>query len=64
MVSYYNFQCLNKKQKNQLSTWTIRAVVANDLLTDDSFVVRLSSFIRIFFKHVLNESMFTVIEFN
>ncbi|XP_023533719.1 uncharacterized protein LOC111795494 isoform X1 [Cucurbita pepo subsp. pepo] len=31
-------ECLNKKQKNQLSTWTIRAVVANDLLTDDSFV--------------------------
>ncbi|KAK4851220.1 hypothetical protein QYF36_013382 [Acer negundo] len=31
-------ECLNKKQKNQLSTWTIRAVVANDLFTDDSFV--------------------------
>lgn len=30
--------CLNKKQKNQLTTWTIRAVVANDLLTDDSFL--------------------------
>ncbi|KAJ1409332.1 hypothetical protein SESBI_22844 [Sesbania bispinosa] len=29
---------LNKKQKNQLATWTIRAVVANDLYTDDSFV--------------------------
>lgn len=31
-------ECLSKKQKNQLSTWTIRAVVANDLFTDDSFV--------------------------
>ncbi|XP_021769814.1 uncharacterized protein LOC110734058 [Chenopodium quinoa] len=30
--------CLNKKQKNQLTVWTIRAVVANDLYTDDSFV--------------------------
>lgn len=29
---------LNKKQKNQLETWTIDAVVANDLYTDDSFV--------------------------
>ncbi|XP_007030477.2 PREDICTED: uncharacterized protein LOC18600119 [Theobroma cacao] len=29
---------LNKKQKNQLTVWTFRAVVANDLLTDDSFV--------------------------
>ncbi|ERM94931.1 uncharacterized protein LOC18422816 [Amborella trichopoda] len=26
------------QQKNQLSTWTIRAVVGNDLYTDDSFV--------------------------
>uniref|UniRef100_A0A6N2LXA1 Nucleolar/coiled-body phosphoprotein n=1 Tax=Salix viminalis TaxID=40686 RepID=A0A6N2LXA1_SALVM len=32
-------ECLNKKQKNQLATWTVRAVVANDLFTDDSFVV-------------------------
>ncbi|KAL6132518.1 hypothetical protein ACLB2K_064759 [Fragaria x ananassa] len=32
------YECLNKKQKNQLTTWTIRAVVANDLLTDDSFL--------------------------
>ncbi|XP_065852883.1 uncharacterized protein [Euphorbia lathyris] len=31
-------ECLNKKQKHQLATWTIRAVVANDLFTDDSFV--------------------------
>lgn len=31
-------ECLNKKQKNQLTAWTIRAVVANDLYTDDSFV--------------------------
>ncbi|CAL5208392.1 unnamed protein product [Lathyrus oleraceus] len=28
----------NKKQKNQLATWIINAVVANDLYTDDSFV--------------------------
>ncbi|XP_022156639.1 uncharacterized protein LOC111023489 [Momordica charantia] len=31
-------ECLNRKQKNQLSTWTIQTVLANDLLTDDSFV--------------------------
>ncbi|KAJ6794456.1 uncharacterized protein M6B38_232745 [Iris pallida] len=30
--------CFNKQQKNQLTTWTIRAVLANDLYTDDSFV--------------------------
>ncbi|KAI4370241.1 hypothetical protein MLD38_018611 [Melastoma candidum] len=29
---------LTEKQKNLLATWTIRAVVANDLFTDDSFV--------------------------
>ncbi|XP_047334752.1 uncharacterized protein LOC124938372 [Impatiens glandulifera] len=28
----------SKKQRNQLAAWTIRAVVANDLYTDDSFV--------------------------
>lgn len=31
-------ECLNQKQKHQLATWTISAVVANDLFTDDSFV--------------------------
>ncbi|GMI65184.1 hypothetical protein like AT3G04560 [Hibiscus trionum] len=31
-------ECLNKKQKNQLAVWTFRAVMANDFLTDDSFV--------------------------
>lgn len=31
-------ESLNRKQKNQLSNWTIRTVLANDLLTDDSFV--------------------------
>ncbi|CAO2833179.1 unnamed protein product [Amaranthus hypochondriacus] len=31
-------ECLNKKQKNRLTAWTIHAVVANDLFTDDSFV--------------------------
>ncbi|KMS98116.1 hypothetical protein BVRB_4g095610 isoform B [Beta vulgaris subsp. vulgaris] len=31
-------ECLNKMQKNRLTAWTIRAVVANDLYTDDSFV--------------------------
>ncbi|XP_030534947.1 uncharacterized protein LOC115744013 [Rhodamnia argentea] len=29
---------LSDEQKNQLTTWTIQAVVANDLFTDDSFV--------------------------
>ncbi|CAI9091455.1 OLC1v1026494C1 [Oldenlandia corymbosa var. corymbosa] len=33
----------NNKQKNLLTTWTIRAVVANDLLTDDSFVFSKAS---------------------
>ncbi|KAH9622575.1 hypothetical protein KSS87_016462 [Heliosperma pusillum] len=31
-------ECLSKKQKNLLAAWDIRAVVANDLHTDDSFV--------------------------
>ncbi|KAK7848959.1 hypothetical protein CFP56_003960 [Quercus suber] len=31
-------ECLNKKQKNQLTTWMIMVVDANDLYTDDSFV--------------------------
>ncbi|RRT78327.1 hypothetical protein B296_00007766 [Ensete ventricosum] len=31
-------QCFSKQQKNQLATWTLQAVVANDLYTDDSFV--------------------------
>ncbi|PQP93291.1 uncharacterized protein Pyn_22817 [Prunus yedoensis var. nudiflora] len=30
-------ECLNKKQKNQLTAWRIRAVMANELFTDDSF---------------------------
>ncbi|XP_059628564.1 uncharacterized protein LOC132271259 isoform X2 [Cornus florida] len=36
-------ECLNKKQRNQLTSWTIRAVVANDLFTDDSFVFSKAS---------------------
>ncbi|GAV66785.1 hypothetical protein CFOL_v3_10295 [Cephalotus follicularis] len=32
-------ECLDNKQKNQLSVWIIKAVVANDLFTDDSFVL-------------------------
>ncbi|CAN0830676.1 hypothetical protein LINGRAHAP2_LOCUS1486 [Linum grandiflorum] len=31
-------ELLNRKQKHQLETWSIMAVVANDLFTDDSFV--------------------------
>ncbi|XP_043693701.1 uncharacterized protein LOC122644150 [Telopea speciosissima] len=31
-------ECLGKKQRNQLTAWTLRAVVGNDLYTDDSFV--------------------------
>ncbi|KAH6802402.1 nucleolar/coiled-body phosphoprotein [Perilla frutescens var. frutescens] len=31
-------ECLSKKQQNLLTAWTIRAVWANDLFTDDSFV--------------------------
>ncbi|PIN09259.1 hypothetical protein CDL12_18161 [Handroanthus impetiginosus] len=31
-------ECLSKKQQNLLSAWTISAVWANDLFTDDSFV--------------------------
>ncbi|KAF5740494.1 hypothetical protein HS088_TW11G00564 [Tripterygium wilfordii] len=31
-------ECFDIRQRNFFSTWTIRAVVANDLLTDDSFV--------------------------
>ncbi|XP_050221786.1 uncharacterized protein LOC126671979 [Mercurialis annua] len=35
--------CLNKKQKHQLAIWRMRAVVANDLFTDDSFVFSKSA---------------------
>ncbi|KAI3819024.1 hypothetical protein L1987_12846 [Smallanthus sonchifolius] len=31
-------QCFTQKQQKLLSLWTIRAVMANDLFTDDSFV--------------------------
>ncbi|KAG0488331.1 hypothetical protein HPP92_007142 [Vanilla planifolia] len=31
-------QCFSRQQKNFLTTWMIRAVLANDLYTDDSFV--------------------------
>lgn len=34
---------LNKKQRNQLTAWTVRAVLANDLFTDDSFVFSKTS---------------------
>ncbi|KAK4369805.1 hypothetical protein RND71_009280 [Anisodus tanguticus] len=30
-------ECLSKKQQNMITTWTMRAVVANDLFTDESF---------------------------
>lgn len=36
-------ECLNKKQQNLLTIWTIRAVMANDLFTDDSFVFSKAS---------------------
>ncbi|KAG6437553.1 hypothetical protein SASPL_102472 [Salvia splendens] len=36
-------ECLNKKQQNLLAAWTIRAVWANDLFTDDSFVFSKAS---------------------
>ncbi|CAH9097337.1 unnamed protein product [Cuscuta europaea] len=31
-------ECLPKKQQSLFTVWTIRAIVANDLFTDDSFV--------------------------
>ncbi|OAY75786.1 hypothetical protein ACMD2_01366 [Ananas comosus] len=31
-------ECFSAQQKNLLTTWTLHAVVANDLYTDDSFV--------------------------
>ncbi|XP_009123979.1 uncharacterized protein LOC103848907 isoform X2 [Brassica rapa] len=31
-------ECLDRSQKNLLTIWTIKAVVANDLFTDDSFM--------------------------
>ncbi|CAN6894518.1 unnamed protein product [Brassica oleracea] len=37
-------ECLDKSQKNLLTIWTIKAVVANDLFTDDSFMVSHSFF--------------------
>lgn len=35
--------CFNKQQQKQLETWIIRAQVANDLCTDDSFVFSKAS---------------------
>ncbi|GFZ14570.1 hypothetical protein Acr_24g0007600 [Actinidia rufa] len=32
-------ESFNRKQRNQFSAWMIRAVLANDLFTDDSFVM-------------------------
>uniref|UniRef100_A0A0D3BDK3 TPL/SMU1 LisH-like dimerisation domain-containing protein n=1 Tax=Brassica oleracea var. oleracea TaxID=109376 RepID=A0A0D3BDK3_BRAOL len=37
-------ECLDKSQKNLLTIWTVKAVVANDLFTDDSFMVSHSFF--------------------
>ncbi|CAA3010596.1 Hypothetical predicted protein [Olea europaea subsp. europaea] len=37
-AAQYAANVLNKKQKNLLSTWIVRAVWANDLFTDDSFI--------------------------
>ncbi|WOL13284.1 hypothetical protein Cni_G22053 [Canna indica] len=31
-------EIFEKQQRNQLATWTLKAVIANDLYTDDSFV--------------------------
>ncbi|GLJ42389.1 hypothetical protein SUGI_0877940 [Cryptomeria japonica] len=35
--------CFNKQQQQQLETWIIRAQVANDLFTDDSFIFSKAS---------------------
>lgn len=54
IITYYVFQCLCEKQKNQLATWTIEAVLANDLFTDGSFVLStalLLNFIIRFLNH-------------
>jgi hypothetical protein len=32
-------QCFSQQQNNQFDVWMLHAVVANDLCTDDSFVV-------------------------
>lgn len=34
-----DLQCFNQQQKKQFDIWVLHAVVANDLFTDDSFVV-------------------------
>jgi hypothetical protein len=36
---FVDLQCFNQQQKNQFDVWMLHAVVANDLSTDDSFVV-------------------------
>ncbi|GER38080.1 aldolase-type TIM barrel family protein [Striga asiatica] len=43
-------ECLKMEQRKLLSTWTIRAVCANDLFTDDSFVVA-QTFLSTFHLH-------------
>jgi hypothetical protein len=39
-----NVQFFNQQQKNQFDIWVLHAVVANDLSTDDSFVVSIKFF--------------------
>jgi len=36
-----NVQLFRQQQKNQFDIWVLHAVVANDLFTDDSFVVSI-----------------------
>jgi len=36
-----NVQLFSQQQKNQFDIWVLHAVVANDLFTDDSFVVSI-----------------------
>ncbi|CDY67384.1 BnaAnng24160D [Brassica napus] len=38
-------ECLDKSQKNLLTIWTIKAIVANDLFTDDNFMSSVVCFI-------------------
>lgn len=39
-----NVQLLNQEQKNRFNIWVLHAVVANDLFTNDSFVVSILFF--------------------
>lgn len=64
-MDYSNLlQLFNQKQQNLISSWAIRAVLANDMFTDDSFVVCFSYFSFILCITWLNYDAFALLAFS